>query len=110
MSLFHVCFQLVLLKATLCAECLASALHGTLAKDNILECAEMPNKGIFLGIHICFILLSFELSVDGLIDHFPLITQMQFPAHAVHCHMDYMLRLELIEITQLKCVVFVIPP
>lgn len=48
MSLFHVCFQLVLLKATLCAEYLASALHGTFAKDNILESAEMPNEGIFL--------------------------------------------------------------
>lgn len=58
------CFQLVLLKATLCAEYLASALHGTFAKDNILECAEMPNKGIFLCIHVCFILLSFEFSVD----------------------------------------------
>lgn len=58
------CFQLVLLKATLCAEYLASALHGPFAKDNILECAEMPNKGIFKCIHICFILLSFELSVD----------------------------------------------
>lgn len=58
------CLQLVLLKATLCAEYLASALHGTFAKDNILECVEMPNEGIFLCIHICFILLSFELSVD----------------------------------------------
>lgn len=58
-------FSWCLLRATLCAEYLASALHGTFAKDNILECAEMPNKGIFfLCIHICFILLSFELSVD----------------------------------------------
>lgn len=51
MSLFLVCFQLVLLKATLCAEHLASALHGTVAKDNILECAEMPNKGIFFFMY-----------------------------------------------------------
>lgn len=47
MSLFHVCFQLLLLKATLCAESLASALHATLAKYSILEYTEMSNKGIF---------------------------------------------------------------
>lgn len=50
MSLFHVCFQLLLLKATLCAKSLASALHDTFAKYNILEYTEMPNKGIF---YIC---------------------------------------------------------
>lgn len=64
MSLCYVCFRLVLLKATLRAEYFASALHGTFAKDSILECAEMPNEGIFLCMHICFILLSFELNVD----------------------------------------------
>lgn len=41
------CFQLLLLKATLCAKSLASALHGAFAKYNILEYTEMSNKGIF---------------------------------------------------------------
>lgn len=62
MSLFHVCFQLLLSKATLCAKSLASTLHGTLAKCNILEYTEMPNEDFFY-MHICFILLSFKLNI-----------------------------------------------
>lgn len=40
------CFQLLLLKATLCAKSLAAALCGTFAKHNILEDTEMPNQGL----------------------------------------------------------------
>lgn len=49
------CFQQLLLKAGLCAKSFASASRGTFAKDNILEYAGMPNKGIFICAHMLYL-------------------------------------------------------